>query len=112
VRAGKLRALAVTTLKRTPAAPEIPTVAEELNLPDYEVDSWYAMFAPARTPAAIVARMQRDVSRVVHLPEVKVKLLEQGADAVGSSSEELDRVVKAELRRWAQVIRDAGIRLE
>jgi tripartite-type tricarboxylate transporter receptor subunit TctC len=112
VRSGKLRALAVTTAKRTPAAPEIPTVAEELDLPDYEVDSWYAMFAPAKTPAAIVARMQRDVSRVVRLPEVSRRLLEQGADSVGSSSEELDRVVKAELRRWAQVIRDAGIRLE
>ncbi len=112
VRSGKLRALAVTTAKRTPAAPEIPTVAEELNIPDYEVDSWYAMFAPAKTPAAIVARMQRDVARVVRLPEVKQKLLEQGADSVGSSSEELERVVKAELRRWAQVIHDAGIKLE
>jgi len=112
VRSGKLRALAVTTAKRTPAAPEIPTVAEELNLPDYEVDSWYAMFAPAKTAAAIVARMQRDVARVVHLPEVSRKLLEQGADPVGSSPQELDRVVKTELRRWAQVIRDAGIRLE
>jgi len=112
VRSGKLRALAVTTAKRTPAAPEIPTVAEELDLPDYEVDSWYAMFAPAKTPAAIVARMQRDVSRVVRLPEVSRRLLEQGADSVGSSSEELDRVVKAELKRWSAVIRDAGIRLE
>jgi tripartite-type tricarboxylate transporter receptor subunit TctC len=112
VRSGRLRALAVTTRKRTPAAPEIPTVAEELNLPDYEVDSWYAMFAPAKTPAAIVARMQKDVARVVHLPEVKQKLLEQGADAVGSSPEELDRVVKSELKRWAAVIRDAGIKLE
>ncbi len=87
-------------------------MAEELNIPDYEVDSWYAMFAPARTAAAIVARMQRDVARVVRLPEVKQKLLEQGADPVGSSSEELERVVKTELRRWAQVIHDAGIKLE
>jgi tripartite-type tricarboxylate transporter receptor subunit TctC len=70
------------------------------------------MFAPAKTPAAIVARMQKDVARVVHLPEVKQKLLEQGADAVGSSPEELDRVVKSELKRWAAVIRDAGIKLE
>ena len=58
VRAGKLRALAVTTSKRNPGAPEIPTVAEALKIPDYEVDSWYAMFAPAKTPPAIVARMQ------------------------------------------------------
>src|SRR5712691_8403981 len=111
-RSGKLRALAVTTKKRTPAAPEIPTVAEEIGLPDYEVDSWCAMFAPAKTPAAVVARMQKDVARVVHLPEVKQKLIEQGADPVGSSSEELERVVKSELKSWAAVIRDAAIKLE
>jgi len=112
VHSGRLRALAVTTRKRTPAAPEIPTVAEELDMPDYEVDSWYAVFAPARTPPAIVARMQREVARVVHLPDVKQKLLEQGADSVGSSSEALDEVVKAELKRWAQVVRDARIKVD
>ena len=112
VRSGKLRALAVTTRKRTAAATDIPTVAEELNLPDYEVDSWCAMFAPAKTPAAIVARMQKEIARVVHLPEVKQKLVEQGADPVGGSPEELDRVVKTELRSWAAVIRDAGIKPE
>jgi len=112
VRSGRLRALAVTTRKRTASAPDIPTVAEELNLPDYEVDSWCAMFAPAKTPAAIVARMQKEVARVVHLPEVKQRLIEQGADPVGSSPEELDRVVKSELKSWAAVIRDAGIKPE
>ncbi|HUL92849.1 MAG TPA: tripartite tricarboxylate transporter substrate binding protein [Burkholderiales bacterium] len=111
-RSGKLRALAVTTKKRTASAPDIPTVAEELGLPDYEVDSWCAMFAPAKTPAAIIARMQKEVARVVQLPEVKQKLIEQGADPVGSSPEELDRVVKSELKSWAAVIREAGIRPE
>src|SRR5258705_4541980 len=71
VRSGRLRALAVTTRKRTAAERSIPTVAEEVNLPDYEVDSWCAMFAPATTPAAIVARMQKELARVVHLPEVR-----------------------------------------
>jgi tripartite-type tricarboxylate transporter receptor subunit TctC len=112
VRSGQLRALAVTTRKRTDAAPEIPTVAEELNLPDYEVDSWCAMFAPARTPAAIVERMQREVARVVHLPEVKRELLAQSADPVGSGPQELERVVRAELKSWAAVIREAGIKPE
>ncbi len=112
VRSGKLRALAVTTRKRTAAATDIPTVAEELNLPDYEVDSWCAMFAPAKTPAAIVARMQKEIARAVHLPEVKQKLTEQGADPVGGSPEELDRVMKTELKSWAAVIRDANIKLE
>jgi len=112
VRAGKLRPLAVTTLKRSPGAPEVPTVAEALNIPDYEVDSWYAMFAPARTPPAIVARMQKEVARVVQLPDIRQRLIEQGGDPVGGASEDLDRVVKGELRKWAEVIRDAKIKLD
>lgn len=112
VRAGKLRALAVTTLKRSPGAPEIPTVAEALGIADYEVDSWYALFAPAKTPPAVVARMQKEVARVVRLPDIREKLIEQGGDPVGSASEELDRVVKKELRKWADVIREAKIKLD
>jgi tripartite-type tricarboxylate transporter receptor subunit TctC len=110
VRAGKLRGLAVTTLKRNPGAPDIPTVAEALKIPDYEVDSWYAMFAPAKTPAAIVSKMQKAVAQTIQLPDVKQKLLEQGGDTVGSSPEHLDRVVKAELKKWADVIRAAKIK--
>ncbi len=112
VRSGRLRPLAVTTLKRSPAAPEIPTVAEATGIADYEVDSWYAMFAPARTPPAIVARLQQEIARVVQLPEIKEKLLQQGADGVGGSSADLERVVKAELRKWATVIRDAKIKVD
>ena len=112
VRAGKLRALAVTTIRRNPGAPEIPTVAEALKIPDYEVDSWYAMFAPAKTPPAIVARMQKEVARVIQLPDVKQMLLLQGGDTVGSTPEELDRVVKGELRKWAELIRDAKIEVD
>src|SRR5262245_26078491 len=82
-KSGKLRGLAVTTKRRTAAAPDIPTVAEELGLSDYEVDSWCAMFAPAKTPAAIVARMQKEVARVVQVPEVRQKLIDQSADPVG-----------------------------
>jgi tripartite-type tricarboxylate transporter receptor subunit TctC len=112
VRAGKLVGLAVTTRKRNPGAPDIPTVAESLNIPDYEVDSWYALFAPAKTPPAIVARMQKEIARVIQLPDVKQKLLEQGGDTVGSTPEELDRVVKSELRKWAELIRDAKIKMD
>jgi tripartite-type tricarboxylate transporter receptor subunit TctC len=112
VRSGKLRPLAVTTLKRSPAAPDVPTVAEATGIPDFEVDSWYAMFAPAGTPPAIVDRLQKAVAQVVQTPEVKQKLLEQGADAVGSTSADLDRVVRAELKKWAQLVRDAGIKLD
>ena len=102
----------MTTLKRSPAAPEIPTVAESAGIPDYEVDSWYAMFAPAKTPPPIVARLQQEIARVVQLPEIKEKLLQQGADAVGGSAAELERVVKSELRKWEAVIRQAGIKVD
>jgi tripartite-type tricarboxylate transporter receptor subunit TctC len=112
VKAGRLRGLAVTTLKRSPGAPEIPTVAEALNIPDYEVDSWYAMFAPAKTPAPIVARMQKEIARVVQLPDIRQKLIEQGGDPVGGTSEELERVVKSELKKWTEVIQAAKIKLE
>ena len=112
VRSGKLRALAVTTAKRNPAAADIPTVAEELGMPDYEVDSWVALFAPARTAEPIIARMQKEVARVVQLAEVRQRLLEQTADPVGSTPEELGRVVTTDLKRWAEVIRRAGIKAE
>lgn len=112
VRAGKLRPLAVTTAKRNPGAPEIPTVAEALGIRDYEVDSWYALFAPAKTPPMIIARMQKELAKVLQLPEIKQKLLEQGGDVVASTPEALDRVVKRELKKWADLIRDAKIRLE
>jgi len=112
VRAGKLRALAVTTLKRNPGAPDIPTVAEALKLPDYEVDSWYALFAPAKTPSAIVAKMQKAIAQTIQLPDVKQKLLEQGGDTVGSTPEYLERVVKAELRKWPEVVKAANIRVD
>ena len=112
VKAGKLKALGVTTLRRTPAAPDVPTVAEALNLPDYEVDSWYALFAPAKTPPAIVARMQAEIAKVVQLSEIKEKLLLQGCAAVSSTGAELDRVVKDELVKWTAVAKAAKIKVE
>ena len=111
-RAGKLRALAVTTLKRSPAAPDVPTVGEALDIPDYEVDSWVALFAPAKTPEPIITRMQKELARVLQLGEVRQKLIEQTADPVGSTPEELQRIVRGELKRWAEVIGKAGIKGE
>jgi tripartite-type tricarboxylate transporter receptor subunit TctC len=112
VRAGRLHPLAVTTLKRSPGAPEIPTVAEALNIPDYEVDSWYAMFAPAKTPGAVIARMQKEIARAVQLPDVRQKLMEQGGDPVAGMPADLDRVVKSELKKWAEVIQAAKIKVD
>ena len=112
VKAGKLKALGVTTLKRTPAAPDVPTVAEALNIPDYEVDSWYAVFAPAKTPPAIIARMQSEIAKVVQLPEIRDKLLLQGAAGVSSTGPELDKIVKDELGKWNTIAKAAKIKVE
>jgi len=112
VRSGRLRPVAVTTLKRSPAAPTVPTVAEALGIKDYEVDSWYAMFAPAKTPLPIVERLQREIASVVQTTEIKEKLLQQGADGVGGTPEELDRIVRAELVKWQALVRDAKIKAD
>ena len=112
VKAGKLKALAVTTLKRTPAAPDIPTVAEALNIPDYEVDSWYAIFAPAKTPPPIIARLQSEVAKVVQLPEIREKLLLQGSAGVSSTGPELDKIVRDELVKWSAVAKASKIKVD
>ena len=95
----------MTTLKRSPAAPNVPTVSEALGIADYEVDSWYAVFAPAKTPRAMIERMRQEIVKVVQTSEMKEKLLQQGADAVGGTPEELDRIVKAELIKWRALVR-------
>ena len=109
VRAGRLRPLAVSTLRRTRILPDVPTVAEATGLKDFEVDSWYAVFAPAKTPDDIAARMNTEIAAVVARPEVRAKLLEQGADGVGSTPEALGRMVKREIEEWRAVVKHARI---
>jgi tripartite-type tricarboxylate transporter receptor subunit TctC len=109
VKSGKVRALAVSTKTRSAVFPDVPTVAES-GYADFEVDSWYAMFAPAGTPKEVLQRWQEAVAKVVKLPEVREKLLAQGAEGVGSTSEHLDVVVKAEIAKWGDVVRKANIK--
>jgi tripartite-type tricarboxylate transporter receptor subunit TctC len=109
-KAGRVKPLAVTTKARSPSFPDVPTVAEALNLKGFEVDSWYAMFAPRDTPAAIVRRLQVELAKVVALPEVKEKLLLQGAIGVGGTSEQLEAVVKTELVQWGKLVSEQGIK--
>src|SRR5256885_574199 len=94
VRAGRLRPLAVSTRKRTPILPDVPTVAEATGIKDFEVDSWYAVFAPAKTPQKAIQRANREIAAVLARPEVKTKLLEQGAEAVPSTPQALARRVR------------------
>jgi tripartite-type tricarboxylate transporter receptor subunit TctC len=109
LKAGTLRGLAVTSPQRHPSWPDLPTMAEA-GVPDVEVPVWTAFFAPARTPPAIVARLQKEVARVVHSPEVKERFAAMGLDPVGSTSEELGRVVARDIEKYAAVAKAANIR--
>jgi tripartite-type tricarboxylate transporter receptor subunit TctC len=109
VRAGRLRPLAVSTLKRTAILPDVPTVAEATGLKDYEVDSWYGVFAPAKAPDETVQAMNKAIAAVVVQPEIKAKLLEQGATGVSTTPERLGEMVKREIEQWRAVVKHAKI---
>ncbi len=109
LKGGRLRALAVTSGKRHPSWPDVPTMAEA-GVPDMEVPVWTAFFAPAKTPAAIVARLQSEVARAVHTPEVKQRFAEMGLDPVGSTPEELGAVVARDIAKYSAVAKAANIK--
>ena len=111
VKQKQLKALAVSTLKRSAAFPEVPTM-QEAGIADFEVDSWYAMFVPAKTPRAIVDRLNAALNTVLKEPEIREKLLAQGSEAVGGTPEQLGAVVNAELPKWAKLVKDAGIKAD
>jgi tripartite-type tricarboxylate transporter receptor subunit TctC len=109
LKAGTVRGLAVTSAKRHPSWPELPTLVE-LGMPDMEVPVWTALFAPAKTPPAIVARLQKEIARVVHLPDIKERFAALGVDPVGGSTEELARQVTRDIEKWSAVAKAAGIK--
>jgi tripartite-type tricarboxylate transporter receptor subunit TctC len=111
VRAGKLRALGVTTLGRAASLPELPTFAE-LGYPGFEAISWQAVLAPAKTPPAIVERVARELVRIVKSDEVRAKMLTQYFSAAGTAPEALAGLMKTERERWSQVIKAAGVKPE
>jgi tripartite-type tricarboxylate transporter receptor subunit TctC len=107
VKTGKLRVLGVTTLKRSPVVPEIAPIAES-GVPGYEVVQWYALFVRVGTPRDIVNHLNAEVARILKMPDVSAKLASQGSDPVASTPEELGAYVKAELAKWARVVKDSG----
>jgi tripartite-type tricarboxylate transporter receptor subunit TctC len=111
VKSGRLRALAVTTLQPSALLPELPTVASS-GLPGFEVASVYALFAPVKTPAAIVNRLHQEVVRFLARTDVKEKFFAAGVEPIGGSPEELAAAMKSEMARMGKVIKDAGIREE
>jgi tripartite-type tricarboxylate transporter receptor subunit TctC len=111
VRAGTLRALAITSARRSVTMPEIPTTAEA-GFPELIADNSYALFAPAKTPASILTRLHDAAAAALALPEVRDRLREQGAEVVGGSSTELAAYVAAEIPKWAALARQAGVKPE
>jgi tripartite-type tricarboxylate transporter receptor subunit TctC len=109
LKSGTIRGLAVTSPQRHPRWPDLPTMAEA-GVPDMEVPVWTAFFAPARTPAAIVARLQKEVARVVQTPEVRERFDAMGLKPEGSSSAELARVVAQDIKKWTAVAKAANIK--
>jgi tripartite-type tricarboxylate transporter receptor subunit TctC len=111
VRAGKIRALAVTSAKRSAVVADLPTIAES-GFPGFDYAGWLGIAAPAGTPAAIVSKLQSELAKLLHAHEAKAYFGEQGRETVGSSPEEFSAYIRAEYAKWGPIIRAAGIRTE
>ena len=111
VRSGKVRALAVSSIKRHPQVPDVPTIAEN-GYPGYDVISWYALLAPAGTPRPVVAKLHEEMVKILKSPDVKERMAADGSEPVSSTPQELSAFLKAETSRWAKVIRASGATAE
>jgi tripartite-type tricarboxylate transporter receptor subunit TctC len=111
VRGGKVRALAVTSAERSAAAPDVPTIAEA-GVKDCEISEWNALIAPAGTPPAVLQRLHDEVAKIMRMPDIKAKFADLGADSIGSTPEELAAFLRAEMTKWAEVVKAANIRIE
>ena len=111
VRTGRLRALATTGAQRSPALPDLPTVAES-GLPGYEASLWYGFVGPARMPPEIVQRLNTEIAAILALPDTREKLASQGVDARSTTPEEFARILTADVARWAKVVQKLGLQAE
>lgn len=110
-RAGKLRALAVTTLKRSRVAEDIPTLSEA-GVPGYNANAWFGVFAPAGTPDAVIARLQSEISKILRVPEIRERFLALGAEPVGSTPGEFAAFYRNEVAKWAKVVKESGAQID
>ena len=110
-KANRVKVLAMTGAKRSATMPEIPTVAEG-GFPGFEVDSWYGMLAPARTPPAVMATLHREVARAVQLPDVRARFAALGLEPVGNDPAQFAKIIRNDLARWADVVRRGNIRID
>jgi tripartite-type tricarboxylate transporter receptor subunit TctC len=111
IKAGKLRAVAVTSAQRSPALPDVPTIAES-GLPGFEASAWFGIVAPAGTPAAVVNRINADVNQWLHTPQAEEKLRAQGAIAAGGTPEQFAAHIRAETEKWAKVVKASGAKVD
>ncbi len=111
IKAGRVRALAVSTTRRSPAVPEIPTMAEA-GVPGYVAVAWFGLLAPANTPRDIVNKLSAETARILKMPDVNSRLSDLGAEPVGSTPAKFDAHIKAEIVKWAKVIKDANVELQ
>jgi tripartite-type tricarboxylate transporter receptor subunit TctC len=111
VRSGRLRALAVTSLARSASAPDVPTIAE-LGYPEFEASSWFGLLGPADMPREYALKIQAEVARALKIPEIREKLVSQGADPVGSTPDEFAAYIRAETAKWAKVVKASGARAD
>jgi len=111
VKAGKLKALAVTTAQRSPLVPELPTMAEA-GLPGFDISTWYGLFAPAGTPAAIVGKWNADVTKILTAPDVRAKLMADGAEPAPDTPEQFAQMISRELAKYARIIKASGAKVD
>jgi tripartite-type tricarboxylate transporter receptor subunit TctC len=111
VRAGRLRALAVTSARRSAVVPDVPTIAES-GLPGFEQSAWHGILAPAATPPAIVGKLNDEFVRILHMPDTAERLAAQGVDVVASSPAEFAVFIRQDVAKYAKLIRTAGIRVD
>jgi tripartite-type tricarboxylate transporter receptor subunit TctC len=111
VRAGRVRALGISSLERSPALPDVPTVAS-VGFPGFEANEWYGLVAPPATPSPIIATLHREIVRIMTSPEMSARMLDQGAVMVADSPEDFGTFIRNELAKWSKIARESGIKLE
>ena len=111
IRNGTLRALAVTSAKRTPSLPEVPTIAES-GVPGFDVSPWFGILAPARTPAPIVSRLNEEIVKALRAPKLRERLAGEGVDAAGSSPRDFARFIRTEMEKWSRAVNESGAKVE
>jgi tripartite-type tricarboxylate transporter receptor subunit TctC len=111
VKSGELRALGVTSLKRSPSAPDIPTIAES-GLPGFDATSWFALMGPANMPKAVLDRINAETNKVMGSTEVKVRLFQIGLEVNPGTPDQLDKFIQAESKKWEKVVKDSGAKAD